>query len=139
MKCECKCIDTNNNIQMRQILQKAIFLSFFFIRQALVMRYCTFTKKHEEQLKQPLVACSAILQRDYRNHFFFFYIFLFLNFFFKELYTYCYKKMNIEGKSTAFRKKEMIFWSLWDLQWITFSFTFFFFKDKNWRIKLSLK
>lgn len=107
MKCECKCIDTNNNIQMRQILRKAIFLSFFFIRQALDMRYCTFTKKHEEQLKQPLVACSAILRQDYRNHFFF-YIFLFY-IFFKELYTYCYKKMNIEGKSTAFRKKEMIF------------------------------
>lgn len=137
MKCECKCIDTNNNIQMRQILRKAIFLSFFFYKASTSYEILYFHKKAWGTTETATCCLFCYFKTGLQKPFFF-YIFLFY-IFFKELYTYCYKKMNIEGKSTAFRKKEMIFWSLWDLQWITFSFTFFFFKDKNWRIKLSLK
>lgn len=57
------------------------------------------------ELKQPPVACSAILQRDYRTIFFYIFLFFFLN----NCTLIAIKKMNIEGKSTAFRKKETIF------------------------------
>lgn len=55
MKYECKCIDTKQCIQVKQTLQEAIFL--FFIRQALVMRYCSdnedyhFYEQHKKSMR----------------------------------------------------------------------------------------